>query len=407
MEKEARQRRLRLGMVGGGRGAFIGSIHAMAARLDDRFEIVAGCLSSDPAKARASAMDWHIDRERAYVSFEEMACSESKRDDGIDAVAVVTPNRTHYAISKAFLAQGISVICDKPLATNLRDCLDLIATVETGRASCTLTHAYCGYPMVRHGRELVRQGVLGRIHTVHVEFIQDWLASPLELQGDKQAQWRTDPAIAGPGGCIADIGTHALHLARFMSHLEVTEVCARLRRIVPGRQLDDYGQVMLKFSSGAEGTLIVSQVSHGNGCGLGIKIFGDLGSLSWHQERPNELVMGRENGEVSIINRRNDDGSWAARSSRLPRGISEGFIEAFANIYGDAADLISGISKAAGDVPDVYDGAIGIEFVEAAIKSSNAGGAWVKMSLARPRDFAGNLDPVADVVSYCAASTAT
>ncbi|WP_160012263.1 Gfo/Idh/MocA family protein [Rhizobium sp. 18055] len=378
-------RRLRLGMVGGGRGAFIGSIHASAARMDDRFEIVAGCLSSDPAKAKASAGDWHIANERAYTSYEEMGLIEAGREDGIDAVAIVTPNHTHYAISKIFLKHGISVICDKPLATSLRDSLDLVDIVTVGRPKFILTHAYSGYPMVRQARELVRGGELGKIHTIHVEFIQDWLASPLDALGDKQALWRTDPVIAGPGGCIADIGTHALHLARFVSHLEVTDVCARLRSIVPGRRLDDYGHALLKFSSGAEGTLTVSQVSQGSGCGLSIRVSGDKGTLSWHQERPNELIFGRGNGEVSVLHRRTDDGTWAANSSRLPRGISEGFVEAFANIYSDAADLILGGGFAIGDLPDVIDGAIGIEFVEAAVKSSSSGGTWIRLSNLRPR----------------------
>lgn len=371
--------RLHLGMVGGGRGAFIGAIHAAAARIDDRFEVVAGCLSSDPEIARLSAVDWRITAERAYTSFTEMAEQEALRQDRIDAVAIVTPNHTHFAVSKAFLEAGFHVVCDKPLATNLDDCLALIDLVETHKAHFVLTHTYSGYPMVRMARELVRNGNLGKIHSVHVEFIQDWLAEPLDTAGDKQASWRTDPERAGPGGCVADIGSHALHLARYVSGLEVTEVCARLRSIVAHRRLDDYAHSLLQFANGAEGTLVATQVSQGNGCGLQIRVEGYEGTLSWHQERPNELRKSLKNGDTVTLNRRLDGADWGSRSSRLPRGLGEGFIEAFANIYSDTADLLQGRAFAAGDLPDVYDGAVGIAFVEAAVASSAAGGQWTAL----------------------------
>nr|WP_307274943.1 Gfo/Idh/MocA family oxidoreductase [Labrys wisconsinensis] len=385
-------RRLRLGMVGGGRGAFIGAVHALAARMDNRFELVAGCLSSDPARARASAQDWFIAPDRTYDDFQTMAQAEAARADGIDAVAIVTPNDTHHAICRAFLDRKIDIVCDKPLTTTLDDALDLVAQVRRTGLVFVLTHTYSGFPMVRQARAMVAAGELGAIRLVHVEFLQDWLAAPLEDQGDKQALWRTDPQRAGPGGCIADIGTHALHLARYVTGLEVEAVAAQLRSFLPGRRLDDNAQLLMRLTGGAEGTLLASQVAHGNECGLRLRVYGERGGLAWDQERPNHLCWAPAGCAAQTLSRGDASLSAAARrATRLPRGLTEGYLEAFGNIYADAAGAI--LSRRQGGRPDlediglpgVVDGAIGIAFVEAALRSQQDRGAWVEISLAAGR----------------------
>lgn len=377
------KRRLRLGMVGGGRGAFIGAVHALAARMDNRFELVAGCLSTDPACARQSAADWFIRPERSYDNFGDMARAEAQRPDGIDAVAVVTPNNTHHAICRAFLDNGIAVVCDKPMTTTVADALDLVDCVRSSGMIFVVAHTYSGFPMVRQARAMIQNGELGAIRLVHVEFMQDWLADSIERQGNKQAGWRTDPAVAGPGGCVADIGTHALHLARYVSGLEVEAVAAQLTSFVPGRRLDDNVHALLRLNGGAQGTLMASQVAHGNNCGLRLRIYGEAGAVFWDQEHPDRLGFARQGRPVeTLVRGASNLAAATGASTRMPRGLTEGYLEAFGNIYRDTADLIDARRggepadvKSAG-LPDVVDGAIGVIFVDAMLRSQAEAGRW-------------------------------
>ncbi len=376
-------RRLRLGMVGGGDGAFIGAVHRMAARIDDRYEFVAGALSSDPARARASGVALQLAPDRIYDSYAAMAAAERKRPDGIDVVAIVTPNHLHYDVATAFLAAGIHIICDKPMTTALADAADLVAQVERGQCLFALTHTYSGYPMVRQARAMVAEGALGAIRTVHAEYAQDWLTTALEATGQKQAAWRTDPARSGPAGCLGDIGTHAFHLAEYMSGLSCTHVAAELTSFVPGRQLDDNAQMMLRFNGGARGLLWASQVAPGNENGLRIRIYGERAGLSWQQEHPNQLVFTRLGEPPMTLSRGGpQSGSAAAYATRVPAGHPEGYLEAFAQLYRDVAEQVSARLEGrapdprATSVPSVRDGHRGIAFVAAALASNGSGGAW-------------------------------
>ena len=384
-------RRLRLGMVGGGEGAFIGAVHRMAARIDDRFEFVAGALSSDPARARASGEALRLAPERIYESYAAMAAAERKRPDGIDAVAIVTPNHLHHAIACAFLDAGIHVVCDKPMTTTLADAADLVARVERGTCLFALTHTYSGYPMVRQARELAASGALGPIRVVQAEYAQDWLATPLEASGQKQAAWRTDPARSGPAGCLGDIGTHAFHLAEFISGLACTHVAADLESFVPGRQLDDHVQMMLRFAGGARGLLWASQVATGSENGLRIRVYGERAGLDWRQEHPNQLVF-TPLGEPPRTQSRGgpQTGAAAAYATRVPAGHPEGYLEAFAQLYRDIAEQIA--ARLEGRPPDarallvpgVRDGHRGIAFVASALASSGRDGAWTAIEPAPP-----------------------
>lgn len=376
-------RRLRLGMVGGGRGAFIGAVHRIAARLDDRWELVAGALSADPERARASAAELHIAPDRAYGSYQEMAAAEAKRPDRIDAVAIVTPNHVHHPIAKAFLEAGFHVICDKPLTTTVADAEDLVATVERTGLIFALTHNYTGYPMVRHARELARAGALGRIRLIQAEYVQDWLTTPIETTGQKQADWRTDPARSGPVGCLGDIGTHAFNLAEFMAGVPAREVAAELTTFVAGRRLDDNAQLMLRFDGGARGLLWASQVAPGNENGLRIRIYGEQAGLAWHQEEPNYLTLTRLGEPARRLSRGGPEaGAAASHATRIPAGHPEGYLEGFAQLYRDAAEQIAArIEGRAPDpasllVPTVEDGLRGVRFVAAAVASSARNGAW-------------------------------
>src|SRR5215472_3878929 len=284
--KPSKHRRLRLGMVGGGPGAFIGAVHRLAGRMDDLYELVAAALSSDPGKSLAAAEEFHIPR--AYGRYEEMAAAEAGRPDGIEAVAIVTPNHMHYPNAKKFLEAGIHVICDKPVTTTLEDALDLAKIVKRTGLIFGLTHNYTGYPMVRQARQMVAGGMLGKIRLVQVEYAQDWLATPLEQTGQKQAVWRTDPAQSGGAGSLGDIGTHAYNIARFVTGLPCQELASEVSIFVPGRRLDDNVQVMLRFAEGAKGSLWASQVATGNGNNLRLRVYGEKGGLEWHQEHPNE-----------------------------------------------------------------------------------------------------------------------
>jgi predicted dehydrogenase len=377
---------IRLGMVGGGQGAFIGGVHRIAARMDGEFELVAGALSSDPARAKASAAELGLDPERSYGSFAEMAKAEAKRPDGIEAVAIVTPNNMHYPPAKAFLEAGIHVICDKPLTSNLADAKKLAALVKKTGKVFVLTHNYTGYPMVRQAREMVQKGVLGDIRVVQAEYPQDWLTEKIEDSGAKQAVWRTDPKQSGAGGAVGDIGTHAYNLARFVTGLELDRLAADLTSFVKGRPLDDNVSVLLRFKSGAKGMLWASQVAPGNENGLKLRVYGTKGGLEWTQADPNYLWY-TPFGEPKRLITRGGAGSGiaAGRVTRIPPGHPEGYLEGFANIYTEAARAIRAARRKGGkqpkDVifPTVEDGVEGVAFIEACVKSSKKNGAWTKL----------------------------
>lgn len=382
---EAHTQKIRLGMVGGGSGAFIGGVHRMAARIDDHFDLVAGALSSTAEKSLASGRDLGLDPERCYGSFEEMAEKEAARSDGIEAVSIVTPNHVHYPAAKAFLERGIHVICDKPLTSNLEDAKKLKAVADKAKALFILTHNYTGYPMVRQAREMVAAGQLGQIRVVQVEYAQDWLTEAVEQTGAKQAVWRTDPKQSGAGGATGDIGTHAFNLASFVTGLTLDSLAADLDSFVEGRRVDDNGHVLLRFTGGAKGMLWCSQVAPGNENALKLRVYGTRGGLEWEQENPNYLWF-TPFGEQKRLVTRNGAGAGqaAARVSRIPGGHPEGYLEAFATIYTEAAAAINAAkSGAALDpaviYPTIDDGVKGVAFVEACVASSKGNGAWVKV----------------------------
>ena len=378
-------RRLRLGMVGGGPGAFIGAVHRIAARLDDRYELVAAALSSNPDLSLSAAAELHIPR--AYRSFEKMAAAESKRPAGIEVVAIVTPNHLHHAPAKAFLEAGIHVICDKPLTTTLEDAMDLAAIVKRTGLVFGLTHNYTGHPMVRQAREMVAAGDLGALRIVQVEYVQDWLSTAVEKTGHKQAEWRSDPARSGPGGSLGDIGTHAFNIACFVTGLACEHLAADVSAFVPGRRLDDNVQVMLRFAKGVKGGLWCSQVAPGNENNLRLRVYGEKAGLEWQQEDPNQLIF-TPLGEPRRILRRGSAGTGrsAAHATRIPSGHPEGYLEAFAQLYSDIAEQITAKQEnRAPDpnsllVPGVMDGIDGVRFINAAIESSRRGSAWVAIS---------------------------
>lgn len=378
--------RIRLGMVGGGQGAFIGGVHRIAARIDDRYQLVAGALSSDPDRARASAAELNIAPDRAYVSFADMAKAEAARPDGIEAVAIVTPNHMHFPAAKAFLEAGIHVICDKPMTLNVKEAEELVQIGERSGKVFALTHNYTGYPMVRQARAMVAAGELGKIRLVQAEYPQDWLTEAAELSGSKQAEWRTDPARSGAGGCLGDIGTHAYNLAAFVTGLKTDQLLAQLSTFVEGRRLDDDVQILLRYEGGARGMLWASQVAPGNENGLKLRVYGDKGGLEWVQADPNYLWFTRF-GQPKQLLTRGGAGAWpeAARVSRIPGGHPEGYLEAFATIYSEAAQaIIAARSGTAVDpavtYPSLRDGLAGMRFIEAAVASSQAGNVWTKVA---------------------------
>ncbi len=382
-------RRIRLGMVGGGQGAFIGGVHRIAARLDDRYELVAGALSADAARAAASAADLHIAPDRAYASHAQMAEAEAARADGIDVVAIVTPNHLHAPIASAFLQAGIDVICDKPMTTTLADALALVQLVRSSGRLFALTHNYSGYPMVRQARAMVAAGELGPIRVVQAEYAQDWLSTDLEASGQKQAAWRVDPVQAGAGGALGDIGSHAEHLARFIGGLELDAVSADLSRFVPGRRLDDNVHTMLRYRNGARGLLWASQVAPGNENALRVRLYGEKGGLSFSQEQPNQLWHTPLGAAPRLITRAGPAAdAAAAHATRIPAGHPEGYLEGFAQIYRDVAEQIEARWQGRAPdplaclVPTVEDGALGMKFIEAVVASSAADGRWTSARLA-------------------------
>lgn len=380
----AREPRLRLGMVGGGRDAFIGAVHRIASRIDDQYELVAGCFSSSPEKSLASAADLGV--ARAYTGFADMAAREARRKDGIDVVAIVTPNHMHAPVALQFLRRGIHVICDKPLTATLPEAKKLARAAEASGVVFALTHNYTGYPMIRQARAMVDAGDLGALRVVQVEYAQDWLSEPLEGTGQKQADWRTDPARSGAGGSTGDIGTHAFNLANFVTGLTLDQLAADLAAFVPGRRVDDNGHVMLRYKGGAKGMLWCSQVAPGNENALRLRVYGTKGGLEWAQEDPNYLWFTPLGQPKRLITRGGaGSGPEAARMSRVPPGHPEGYLEGFANIYAEVARAIraakTGTAPAEGTTfPGLKEGLDGVAFVDACVRSSARNSAWVSLN---------------------------
>jgi predicted dehydrogenase len=383
---ENKPRKVRLGMVGGGAGSNIGETHRYAARLDDRYQLVAGVFASSPERSRAFAAQLEIAPDRQYGGFEEMAKLESGRADGIEVVSILTPNNSHFAIAKTFVGHGIDVICDKPLTIKLSDALELVRlTRETGLVF-GVTYNYTGYAMVRQARAMIVAGELGEIRLVQVEHASGWASTLLEAEGHKQAVWRTTPSIAGKSSVVGDLGTHAHHLARFITGLEITEISAELSTVVPGRQTDDNAHIKLRFSNGAKGMMWASMVAVGHLHGQRIRVYGEKGSLEWVQERPDDLLVRWATGKQETYSRGFD---WLAPESRavsrLWPGHPEGFLEAFANIYTEIADAVIDRRDQRGPrqyaFPTVLDGALGVRFVDAAVESNAEEGRWVNATL--------------------------
>jgi predicted dehydrogenase len=380
-----------MGMVGGGKEAFIGAVHRSAALMDGKVELVAGALSSDPEKARASAREFLMDASRAYGSWQEMVAQESRLPTGerIDFVSIVTPNFLHFPIAKGFAEAGINVVCDKPMTFTLAEAVELVGVVDECGVIFALTHNYTGYPMVKQARHMVRSGELGDILKIVVEYSQGWLLTALEKEGQKQASWRTDPDRAGISNCIGDIGSHCESLTYYITGLEISEICADLKSILD-RPLDNDGNMLLHFENGACGILYASQISAGEENNLRIRVYGSEGSLEWHQEEPNHLWF-RTNDEPARLYRRGNDYLCAAaqRATCLPPGHPEAFIEAFANIYANATDAMRAAilgqepDELVLDFPTVTDGVRGMAFIESAVESSRSDRKWYPMKKVR------------------------
>ena len=384
-------RKLRMGMVGGGPGAFIGDVHHKAAVLDGGVELVAGAFSSSARKSKQKGRELKLDPKRAYASYEQMIEKELARPEGdrIDFVTIVTPNYVHFPVAKAFLEAGFHVICDKPMAFDVREARALKKIVAKSRKVFALTHNYTGYPMVKLARDMIRQGDLGKIRKIVVQYPQGWLSTRLEGAHHKQAEWRTDPKRSGAAGCIGDIGTHAENLAEYVTGLRITELCADLSTFVKGRKLDDDGNILLRFQKGAKGVLHASQISVGEENNLAICVYGEKAGLEWRQEDPNDLHVKTPDGPKQVWRRGNDyvgaKSPAAGRATRIPAGHPEAFLEAFANIYVNATDTIRARIRRerpdplALDFPTVDDGVRGMLFIETVVKSSKSKRKWTKM----------------------------
>lgn len=382
MGRDGSGRKLRAGIVGGGQGSFIGAVHRVAAELDGQIEVVAGAMSSDAQRARASAQAWYL--KRSYEDFAQMARTEASLPDGIDLVIIATPNHLHFPVARVFLEQGIHVICEKPVTFSLTEAQDLVALVERSGRVFALTHNYTGYPAVRHARVLVRRGELGEIRKVLVEYLQDWLMEPLERSGNRQAQWRTDPARAGAGGSLGDIGTHGENLLAYITGLRISSLCADLSTFIAGRQLDDDANILLRLENGGKGVLTCSQVAAGEENALTLRVYGSKASLQWQQQEPNTLLF-RPAGQAQQMLRpglSSMSSAEAQAATRLPAGHPEGFYEALANIYRLASADIRRVESgqlAEGGYPTVYDGLRGMQFVVGAVESSRQGAVWVTL----------------------------
>ncbi len=381
MKQDISTRKLRAGIVGGGQGSFIGTVHRKAIELDGQAEVVAGAMSADPRRAEASARAWYLPR--SYKSFEEMAEVESSLSDGIDVVMVTVPNHLHYNVARAFLEHGIHVVCDKPMTFNLAEAQALVALVEQKKLIFALTHTYTGYPAVRHAHQLVRSGALGAIRKVLVEYIQDWLMEPVERAGNKQALWRTDPARSGIAGAVGDIGTHGENLLEYITDLKIASVCADLTSFIEGRQLDDDANILLRLENGAKGILTCSQIAAGEENALSIRIYGSKAGLEWHQMEPNTLVL-KQPGQPRQLLRTGFPymSAEAQAATRFPAGHPEGYLEAFANIYLLAIADIKRVETGeppVGGYPTVYDGLRGMQFITKVVESSRKGGIWTDL----------------------------
>ncbi len=377
-------RKLRMGMVGGGRGAFIGAVHRRAAMLDGGVELVAGAFSSTPEKSRASGLDLYVPEDRIYGTWEEMLEVESRmpEDQRLDFISVVTPNHMHYPVSIAFVKAGFNVACDKPLCHTVEQAMDIVNAVRENNVYFAVTYNYTGYPMVKQARALVQSGELGEIRKVIVEYPQGWLAEPVD-ESNKQAAWRTDPARSGIAGCIGDIGSHAENLVSYITGLEISAVCAHLSTFVPGRRLDDDGDVLLQFSNGAKGILTASQISIGEENNLRIRVWGTKAALAWVQENPNYLHVYRNDAPEQIYKRGNGyNVPAAAAATRLPTGHPEGYFEAFGNIYKNFTDAIrakiSGVEpdEITLDFPGPVEGARGVYFIHKVVESGASDAKW-------------------------------
>jgi len=380
-------RKIRIGMVGGGKNAFIGGVHRIALRLDGYYELVAGSFSSNFDNSKETGKDLGLAEDRIYETYHEMAEKESARSDGIDVVAIVTPNHLHIPIAKIFAEKGIHIICDKPLALSSEEAINLKNIVESKKLIFALTHNYTGYPMVRHARSLIQKGDLGSIRVIQVEYPQDWLTTKAEDSGLKQAEWRTDPKRSGGGGCIGDIGTHAFNLIRFITGLEVDELSADIHTFVKGRLLDDNAQIMLRFKGGAKGAIWSSQVAVGNENNLKIRVFGENGGLEWRQEDPNYLYYTKFGHPTQRVTRGSASASEEANNvTRVPPGHPEGYLEGFANIYSDVCkSLFAQINNQNYDqsndcYPTIYDGVEGMRFIETVLESSKNNSKWVRFN---------------------------
>src|SRR5262245_33876252 len=386
-------RKLRMGLIGGGQGAFIGRVHAIAAVMDNRAALVAGALSSDPAKAKASAPDYDIPADRAYGSYKEMAAAEARRPDKIDFVSVTTPNHMHFDVAKTFAEAGFNVVCDKPMTFDFEQAEELLKVVEKTGVVFAVSHNYTGHPLVRQAREMIQNGELGEINAIRACYIQGWLRTRLEKESQKQASWRTDPAKSGAAGCFGDIATHAYNLARYMTGLLPEQVSAHLKTFEQGRQLDDYGTAIVRFQNGALGTVTASQITHGRENDIYIEIDGTKGSLEWHQEEPNKMFV-RVNGQPQKMYTRAGGpylGATAGAATRIPSGHPEGYLEGFANLYRSAYDAM--ILRAEGKpyektntiYPNVNDGLEGMYFITQCVASSKQNGAWLPLAHKRAR----------------------
>ncbi|MCS5630335.1 MAG: Gfo/Idh/MocA family oxidoreductase [Pirellulaceae bacterium] len=389
-------RKLRMALVGGGQGSFIGRVHCTAAVLDNRATLVAGALSSDPARAKASAPDYDIPADRAYGSYQELIESELNlpADERIDFISIATPNFTHFEIAKAAVEAGFNVICDKPMTFDLAQAEELATTVDQSNVVFAVSHNYTGYPLVRQAREMILNGELGEIQAVRSNYIQGWLRTRLETDEQKQAAWRTDPAKSGAAGCFGDIATHAYNLGRYMTGLLPAEISCHLKTFEEGRQLDDYGTAIIRYDNGGLGTVTASQISHGRENDLSIEIDGTLGAIQWRQEEPNQLVV-RANGQPLKIYTRDPNAPFmneaGASACRLPSGHPEAFFEAFANVYRSAFDTM--IDRAMDReyerrdtvFPNVHDGVEGMYFIQQCVASSAENGAWLPLKHERAR----------------------
>ncbi len=384
------KRKVKMGMVGGGRGAFIGAVHRIAALMDGHIEMVCGALSSDPEKARASGKDWYLPEDRSYGSYQEMIEKEAQLPEGerMDMVAIVTPNHLHYEPARLALENGFHVVCDKPLSFNVEEAQKLADLVDKTGLVFALTHTYTGYPMVKEARDLIKSGKFGKLRKVVVEYPQGWLSTPIEQSGQKQADWRTDPQRSGKAGSVGDIGTHAENLAEYITGLKITELCADVSTFVEGRKLDDDANVLIRMENGVKGVLHCSQVSAGEENNINIRVYGEKGGLEWHQHDPNTLLIKHLDKPMEVY-RTGADKSYledsAMAHTRTPGGHPEGYLEAFANIYKSAAMVIQAGWEGKEpdplytDFPTVHDGLRGMKFIDAVISSGEKNAQWINV----------------------------